>query len=135
MKPAGFESEQLKRCSSLRTRAHKLELRAAAATLETESGLEDNSAQADISSLAPEPPSPSRTKWITRPHSVGFSEQRDRKIASFWINSRKSLGTPLRMRAENPGQFHAHPVMGGAKYVPELRCNSDVSHIFLEDRE
>jgi uncharacterized protein YfaS (alpha-2-macroglobulin family) len=38
------------------------------------------------------------------------------------------------MRAETPGQFHALPVVGGAMYVPEIRCNSAEIRVNVEDK-
>jgi alpha-2-macroglobulin len=37
-------------------------------------------------------------------------------------------------RAETPGQFHALPVVGGAMYVPEIRCNSAELRLKVEDK-
>jgi hypothetical protein len=37
-------------------------------------------------------------------------------------------------RAETPGQFHALPVVGGAMYVPEIRCNSAEVRIHVDDK-
>ncbi len=139
MKPAGFESEQLKSGAPLFARElSTLGIKKrAATTLETESGLKDNSAQPIVPLWRRNLPSPvsndedytGRTQWV-------YQEQRDRKIASFLDQLPQGLWElRYECRAEIPGQFHALPVMGGAMYVPELRCNSDESHIVIEDQE
>lgn len=138
LKPAGFESAELKSGAPLFARElSSLGIKKRAATaLETESALEENSGR-------PVPlwrwslPSPisndedytGRTQWV-------YQEQRDRKIASFLDQLPQGLWElRYECRAEIPGQFHALPVLGGAMYVPELRCNSDEWHIVIEDQE
>jgi len=138
LKPAGFESAELKSGAPLFARELSslgIKKRAAAA-LETESVLEENSGR-PVHPWRWSLPSPvsndedytGRTRWV-------YQEQRDRKIASFLDQLPQGLWElRYECRAEIPGQFHALPVLGGAMYVPELRCNSDEWHVVIGDRE
>jgi uncharacterized protein YfaS (alpha-2-macroglobulin family) len=64
-----------------------------------------------------------------------YQELRDRQVALF-IDHLPQGVWEIRydFRAETPGQFHALPVVGGAMYVPEIRCNSAEVRIKVEDK-
>ena len=54
-----------------------------------------------------------------------YQELRDRQVALFMDHLPQGIWEiRYNVRAETPGQFHALPVVGGAMYVPEIRCNS-----------
>ncbi len=69
-----------------------------------------------------------RTSWV-------YQELRDRQVALFLDHLPQGIWE-LRydMRAETPGRFHALPVVGGAMYVPEIRCNSAEIRVNVEDK-
>lgn len=69
-----------------------------------------------------------RTSWV-------YQELRDRQVALF-IDHLPQGTWEIRynFRAETPGQFHALPVVGGAMYVPEVRCNSAELRVNVEDK-
>ena len=64
-----------------------------------------------------------------------YQELRDRKVALFIDHLPQGIWEiRYDMRAETPGRFHALPVVGGAMYVPEIRCNSAETRVqVLED--
>ncbi len=60
-----------------------------------------------------------RSRWV-------YQELRDRKVALFIDHLPQGIWEiRYDLRAEVPGQFHALPVLGGAMYVPEIRCNGE----------
>jgi alpha-2-macroglobulin len=69
-----------------------------------------------------------RTQWV-------YQELRDRQVALFLDHLPQGVWEiRYNFRAETPGQFHALPVVGGAMYVPEIRCNSAELRINVEDK-
>ncbi|MDB6068427.1 MAG: Large extracellular alpha-helical protein [Pedosphaera sp.] len=68
-----------------------------------------------------------RTRWV-------YQELRDRKVALFIDKLPQGVWEiKYDLRAEVPGRFHALPVIGGAMYVPEIRCNGEEVRIIVED--
>lgn len=64
-----------------------------------------------------------------------YQELRDRQVALFIDHLPQGVWEiRYNFRAETPGQFHALPVVGGAMYVPEIRCNSTELHIQVADK-
>ncbi|MGH7980007.1 MAG: alpha-2-macroglobulin, partial [Limisphaerales bacterium] len=81
-------------------------------------------------------PAPAREDSDYMGRTVGvYQELRDRQVALF-IDHLPQGVWEIRydMRAETPGRFHALPVVGGAMYVPEVRCNSAETRIDVEDQ-
>jgi uncharacterized protein YfaS (alpha-2-macroglobulin family) len=64
-----------------------------------------------------------------------YQELRDRQVALF-IDHLPQGVWEMRydFRAETPGRFHALPVVGGAMYVPEIRCNSAELRVNVADK-
>lgn len=134
IKPAGFESTQIKSGEPLYAR----EL--------TQKGIQKRAAanvESEMKSEQEENPAPLWRRWGWTPIDEDYTgnncwvyqEQRDRQAASF-IDDLPTGVWELRyeFRAETPGQFHALPVLGQAMYVPELRCNSDEIRINVIDK-
>ena len=68
-----------------------------------------------------------RTRWV-------YQELRDRKVALFIDHLPEGVWQlSYEMRAENPGAFHALPVLGHAMYVPEIRTNGEEVRIRVLD--
>ena len=68
-----------------------------------------------------------RSRWV-------YQELRDRKVALFLDKLPQGVWEiRYEVRAETPGEFHALPVLGHAMYVPEIRCNSDETHLIVTD--
>jgi hypothetical protein len=64
-----------------------------------------------------------------------YQELRDREVGLFIDHLPQGVWEiRYNFRAETPGQFHALPVVGGAMYVPEIRCNSAELRIKVEDK-
>ncbi len=137
LKAAGFESAQLKSGAPLFARElSSIGIRKrAASSLETETGFEEGS-RPPITPLWLRifPPLGSANEDYTGRSQWVYQEQRDRKIVSFLDQLPQGVWE-LRYEclAEIPGRFHALPVLGGAMYVPELRCNSDEWHIAIDE--
>jgi hypothetical protein len=65
-----------------------------------------------------------------------YQELRDRQVALFLDHLPQGVWEiRYDVRAETPGRFHALPVVGGAMYVPEVRCNSAETRVNVEDKE
>ncbi|GJL77068.1 MAG: hypothetical protein NPINA01_00570 [Nitrospinaceae bacterium] len=130
LKPAGFESVQIKSGESL----YAKELKSAALDLKLK---KPGRPSDEFSSRAviPKPPGGAeesdytgRTQWV-------YQELRDRKIALF-IDKLPQGVWEIRtsQRAEVPGRFHALPVLGHAMYIPEIRANGAEIRVTVKDR-
>ncbi|MGH7980208.1 MAG: LysM peptidoglycan-binding domain-containing protein, partial [Limisphaerales bacterium] len=80
-------------------------------------------------------PQPEESSDYTGRECGVYQELRDRQVALF-IDHLPQGVWEIRydMRAETPGRFHALPVVGGAMYVPEIRCNSAEIRVNVESR-
>ena len=119
LKPAGFESTQLKSGG----RAYASELARGA----VEERLVDGRLPRLPDGSLPEGVTTGRTRWV-------HQELRDRKVALFV--DRLDDGTwelSYELRAEAPGSFHALPVLGHAMYVPEVRGNGAELRVTVTD--
>jgi len=85
--------------------------------------------------VIPATPSPDDETGFTGSTRRVYQELRDRKVALF-IDHLPQGVWQIRydFRAEVPGQFHALPVLGGAMYVPEIRCNSAELRVRVMDK-
>ncbi|HTV63358.1 MAG TPA: alpha-2-macroglobulin family protein [Verrucomicrobiae bacterium] len=85
--------------------------------------------------IIPPRPSPGDDSDYTGETRGVYQELRDRQVALF-IDHLPQGVWEIRydFRAETPGQFHALPVVGGAMYVPEIRCNSAELRIKVQDK-
>lgn len=81
------------------------------------------------------PASENDSDYTGRTCSV-YRELRDRQVALFIDHLPQGVWeVRYNYRAETPGFFHALPVVGGAMYVPEIRCNSAELRIRVEDKK
>ena len=85
--------------------------------------------------IIPLRPSPGDDSDYTGETRGVYQELRDRQVALFIDHLPQGVWEiRYNFRAETPGQFHALPVVGGAMYVPEIRCNSAELRIKVEDK-
>jgi uncharacterized protein YfaS (alpha-2-macroglobulin family) len=112
LKPAGFETVEIRSGESLYARELKSGAVAGSSALRTPHSALDFTG---------------RQRWV-------YQELRDRKVALF-VDKLPEGVWEIRYdaRAEVPGQFHALPVVGHAMYVPEIRANSAEVRITVKD--
>jgi hypothetical protein len=103
LKPAGLEAVQLRSGEQLDARQLK------SGALKTKnSTLMNFTSNTDFTG---------QTRWV-------YQELRDRKVALFIDHLPEGVWQiSYELRAENPGAFHALPVLGQAMYVPEIRTS------------
>jgi alpha-2-macroglobulin len=135
LKPAGFEAVEVRSGESL----YANELKSAAAArrfsgtnVVASAAMQTGQAFAMPMIPAPQPQADSdytgRTCWV-------YQELRDRQVALFMDHLPQGVWEiRYDVRAETPGRFHALPVVGGAMYVPEIRCNSAETRVNVEDK-
>ncbi|MDD5543344.1 MAG: alpha-2-macroglobulin family protein [Acidobacteriia bacterium] len=117
LKPAGLEAVQIQSGSPL----YAKELKPGAVQKDEKTLIEGS--VSNTSSFT------GQTRWV-------YQELRDRKIAMFIDKLPQGLWQiQYDLRAEAPGQFHALPTLGYAMYVPEIRANSDETHINVIDQK
>ncbi|MBE0540536.1 MAG: alpha-2-macroglobulin [Verrucomicrobia bacterium] len=112
LKPAGFETVEIRSGESLYARELKSGAVAGSSALRTLPSALDFT---------------DRARWV-------YQELRDRKVALF-VDKLPEGVWEIRYdaRAEVPGQFHALPVVGHAMYVPEIRANSAEVRVTVND--
>ncbi len=65
-----------------------------------------------------------------------YMELRDERVCFFTrALARGKHSVSYRVRAEIPGVFHALPTRASAMYAPELKANSDETHVTIVDSE
>jgi len=103
LKPAGLEAVQLRSGEQLDARQLK-----SGALKTRNSTLMNYTSNTDFTG---------QTRWV-------YQELRDRKVALFIDHLPEGVWQiSYELRAENPGAFHALPVLGQAMYVPEIRTS------------
>jgi uncharacterized protein YfaS (alpha-2-macroglobulin family) len=129
LKPAGFESVQIRSGENLYAR----ELKSSAIDLKLKKSASAASKLAEKKIIAPIPHESGsdytgRSRWV-------YQELRDRKIAMFIDKLPEGIWEiRTTFRAEVPGHFHALPVLGHAMYIPEIRANGAEIRLTVKDR-
>ncbi|HTV43191.1 MAG TPA: alpha-2-macroglobulin family protein [Candidatus Sulfotelmatobacter sp.] len=135
LKPAGFEAVEVRSGGSL----DAMELKSSAAArkfpaLNRVSISPMQPVQKIAMPMIPAPQPQEDSDYTGRTCGV-YEELRDRQVALFMDHLPQGVWEiRYDVRAETPGKFHALPVVGGAMYVPEIRCNSAETRVeVLED--
>jgi uncharacterized protein YfaS (alpha-2-macroglobulin family) len=99
------------------------------------SGMNPRSLPIGATIIIPSRPLPGDDSDYTGETRGVYQELRDREVGLFIDHLPQGVWEiRYNFRAETPGQFHALPVVGGAMYVPEIRCNSAELRIKVGDK-
>ena len=137
LKPAGFEAVEVRSGESLD--AQELKSSAAARKFSAMNGMASSAmrttGQTSAMPMIPAPAPQEDSDFTGRTCEV-YQELRDRQVALFMDHLPQGVWEiRYDVRAETPGRFHALPVVGGAMYVPEIRCNTAETRVEVSDKE